>query len=324
MAVSRFIYTEEMIEYVKEIAPGRLNKEITELFNKQFGLDKTVTQISSMKRNHGITSGNPKPKGIKLFTEEQEKFIKDNVKGTYDKDMANMVNEKFGTSYTVSQIKSLKARRKWKSGTPTKFTKGRKPWNKGLKGLNLGGEAGWFKKGQVPDNYKPVGSERVDSKDGYIVVKVQDDGEWHERWRHKHVVVWEKHNGKVPDNHVIVMLDGDRTNCDIENLMMISRRTLSYLNRDIGLTNDAEENKTRIKLAELESLISELKLTGGDKEHFEKCAKLAEVKGIGHQNFVARLKRGWSIEEASSLPLNSRRHNDVSKHKNKVCNKQMA
>src|SRR5699024_8408101 len=300
MAVSRFIYTKEMIDYVRKIAPNRPNKEITKMFNEKFGLDKTTNQIKAMKSNHRIFSGNVRQKRSVLFTKEQEDFIKSNLEGKFDKEIRDMVNEKFGTNYKTSQISSLKSRRGWRSNA-AKFTKGYKPWNKGMQGFSpKGSEKGWFKKGDVPLNYRPVGSERVDSKDGYIYVKVSDDGLWQNRWKHKHVVEWEKHHGEIPDNHVITFLDGDKTNTHISNLTMISRRTLFYLNRSEGLTDDKEENVVRIKLAELDSKVSKLIKTKSEEEKYKEYKAIAKSKGIQKETFNARLRKGWTFEEASS------------------------
>lgn len=306
MAVSRFVYTKEMIDYVREIAPGRFNKEITELFNERFGLNKTVKQIRSMKKNHKIKSGVKGASGRRLFSEEEEKFIKENVKGRYNKELTEMLNEKFKTNYTVEQVSALKNRRKWTSGLTGRFKKGQEPWNKGKKGLYFpGSEKGWFKKGQKATNLRPVGSERI-SKDGYIVVKVQEKGKYQERWRNKHVVEWEKHHGPIPENHVVVFLDSDKTNVSIDNLKMIHRRTLSYVNKNGGLSTDRNESLARIKLAELDSKIGNLSVTKNDEEKYIKYLKIAERNGIQKETFKSRLRKGWSFKESAYTPLNQR------------------
>ena len=41
-------YTDEMIEFLKEVAPQKTYKEITELFNKKFNLDVTAEIIKSL------------------------------------------------------------------------------------------------------------------------------------------------------------------------------------------------------------------------------------------------------------------------------------
>lgn len=52
------IYTSEMIEFLKEISPGKSVKEITCLFNKNFNLNKSNFQISALMKRKGIKTGN--------------------------------------------------------------------------------------------------------------------------------------------------------------------------------------------------------------------------------------------------------------------------
>lgn len=75
-----------------------------------------------------------------------------------------------------------------------------------------------FQKGHTPANHKEVGSERV-SRDGYVEVKVAEPN----TWRHKHRVVWEQANGKIPKGCNIQFRNGDKTDMRLENLYMISR-----------------------------------------------------------------------------------------------------
>lgn len=99
-----------------------------------------------------------------------------------------------------------------------RFQKGMTVWNKGMKGITIGGVETQFKKGQMPKNHKPVGSERF-SKDGYLEVKVEEP----RKWKMKHVINWEQLHGKVPKGYIVVMKDKCRTNVSPENLELISR-----------------------------------------------------------------------------------------------------
>lgn len=178
MTTRRFKYTKEHIDYVRCIAEGRYNKEITEMFNKKFGTDISVNAIRALKANHKIVS-NVSRGGFerkKLFTDQQEEFLKKNVKGTGNQKLTEMFNKKFRTDFSVTQVKGWKRRNKLSSGLDGRFVKGQEVWNKGMKGLVIeGSEKGWFEKGDVPINYRPVGSERICSKDGYVIVKVSDE-----------------------------------------------------------------------------------------------------------------------------------------------------
>lgn len=69
---------------------------------------------------------------------------------------------------------------------------------------------------------KPIGTEVV-APDGFVLVKVQDHGKKYERWRQKHRIVWEQRNGPIPKGFIVQFKDGNRQNCAIENLQLISR-----------------------------------------------------------------------------------------------------
>jgi hypothetical protein len=75
-----------------------------------------------------------------------------------------------------------------------------------------------FKKGQLPHNTKPIGYERVD-ENGYVYLKVSME----HKMVLKHRYVWEQANGPIPDGHNIAFRDGNRQNCDLSNLYLISR-----------------------------------------------------------------------------------------------------
>lgn len=305
--MSRFRYTEEHIEYVKSIAEGRYNDEIAELFNKKFGLDKTPSAINSMKGNHGITSGKlPKRRNqsTRLFTKEQENFIRKNAKGLYNDELAALINETFGLNITRQQINTWKSNHGVSSGLTGRFEKGHKTWNKGMTGLQIGGKETQFKPGQVPHNYKPVGSERICTKDGYTLIKVQDDGTYQERWRHKHVVVWEEYHGKkVPDNHVIVFADRNKQNLDIDNLLLISRSELVRMNQKNLFSSDSEVTKTGLNLIKLKNKTVDIEIYDGDREEFQKHVEIAKRNGISESTLIARRQRGWKLQDAVSKPL---------------------
>lgn len=110
------------------------------------------------------------------------------------------------------------------------FKPGQRPWNKGMKGLDLSGGKGQFQKGQKPHSYAPVGSERI-TKDGYRQRKMTDTGYPPRDWRMVHHLVWEAHTGaQVPPGHALVFRDGDKTNTAIENLELVTRADLMRRN----------------------------------------------------------------------------------------------
>jgi hypothetical protein len=133
-----------------------------------------------------------------------------------------------------------------KHGANTRFTKGRTPENKGKKWNEYMSPEGkqkslksCFKKGHIPNNHRPVGSERI-NVEGYIEIKIQEPNVWEQ----KHRVVWEQHYGKIPKGCNIQFQDGNRQNCDIENLYMISRENQA---RENSIHNYPEDVKKAIR-----------------------------------------------------------------------------
>ena len=50
-------YTDEIINFLREIAPGKTYKEIVEIFNKKYDLDMTVDKLSSLLSRKKINTG---------------------------------------------------------------------------------------------------------------------------------------------------------------------------------------------------------------------------------------------------------------------------
>src|SRR5690349_10069864 len=124
------------------------------------------------------------------FTPEQRDFIKNNAPGRGTGELTELFNAHFGLNLPIGKIKSFKGNHKISSGLTGRFEKGHVPANKGKKGISQGGVETQFRKGHKPHNYVPVGSERVNGYD-YVDIKIADPN----KWRGKHLIVWEQHNG---------------------------------------------------------------------------------------------------------------------------------
>lgn len=201
------------------------------------------------------------------YTDEMKQFILDNYKGRYNQELADLFNQKFNTNITSRMIKSYKANNKLNSGLTGKFRKGQTPHNKGKKMPKEVYEKvkhTMFAKGNVPPNHRPVGSERI-SKDGYIEVKVAEPN----KWRLKQRVVYEEAKGKIPEGCTIIFLDGNKQNCNIDNLRCITRSELLYLNCN-GLNNSNEITETGILMARLDRAKNKKKQELKDK-NVKKC-----------------------------------------------------
>lgn len=191
--------------------------------------------------------------------EEQVRFIKDNGRGNDNAALAKLVNDKFGTTYTERKIGSIRYRYGAVSGLVTRvpnsgrFQKGHTPASKGRKQeefMSVEGiertKATRFKPGHTPANHRDVGSERINVY-GYVEVKVAEPN----KWRLKHQIVWEQHYGERIAEDMIIFLDGDKTNCSIENLATVTKSVNARLNQNHLRSRSPEITKVSITLGKL-------------------------------------------------------------------------
>ena len=98
------------------------------------------------------------------------------------------------------------------------FKKGHKPTNA-------------YKKGHVPDNTQPLGTESI-RRYNNIFVKTESG------WQHKHKIIWEQINGKVPKGKYIIFADKDNRNFNIENLICVDKAELMRRNSASNLPTE--------------------------------------------------------------------------------------
>lgn len=198
------------------------------------------------------------------YSPEHIEFIRSNISGCRFKELTNRFNKQFGMNLSVLAMISLADRHGLHNGIdsrlntghkPTQFKKGHVPFNKGKKGISYPGmEPTQFKPGNRPWNYMPVGSERVNA-DGYVDIKIADPN----KWKGKHILIWEAANGPVPRGYVVIFGDGNNRNFEPDNLLLVTRAQLVRLNQSNLIQNDAELTKTGIILADIYNKIGKIK-----------------------------------------------------------------
>jgi len=202
-------------------------------------------------------------KNYHRYTPKEISFIKRHVSGRSRADLANLFNvQHFGEPVTLSQLSNILCRLGLRNGLRGKNLPNLVPWNKGMKGWNPpGSEKGWFRPGHPGYRYKkmPVGSERI-TEDGYVQVKYSGrKGAQKNRWKAKHVLIWEKANGRVPKGHAVIFADGNTRNFDLSNLLLVSRAELAVMNRCKLISPRAEVTRTGKTLADLKMAVADRK-----------------------------------------------------------------
>ena len=196
-----------------------------------------------------------------IYTEEQKKYIFNNYKGIGNQELTDMFNKKFGTQLIKRQIKNFKRNNKLDSGLTGRFEKGQISFNRGKKWCEYMSEEGQansrkttFRKGNLPHNYRPIGSERI-NVDGYIEIKVADPN----KWELKHRCVYEEHFGKIPEGYNVMFLDKNKLNLEPDNLILVSKHEDLIMNRYKLIYANKELTKTGHLIAKVISKSGKLK-----------------------------------------------------------------
>jgi len=119
------------------------------------------------------------------------------------------------TAEYLASPHACRLRRDSRIGASFRFLPGHVPANKGKKmppEIYAKCRATMFKKGGWSTRnaamYKPIGTLRIGSKDGYLEQKITDAGRGGQRWRAYHRVVWELAHGPIPVGHVVAFKPG--------------------------------------------------------------------------------------------------------------------
>lgn len=258
------LFSKEEEALVRKAVKRRPVKESAFIVSAAVGREITEAQLRSWMRNHHCPSGYvPRGGNNRLFPAEEEKKVRSVVKGRSALEAARVLSGMYGKSVTEAQVKAWRKNHHCPSGTDGRFPKGWVPYSAGKRPQDLCHgkaklaklEASWYQKGHVAPNHLPVGSV-VTNKEGYKLIKVREKGTQWERWQFLHRKVWEDAHGKLPEGAMITMLDGDKGNCSLSNLRLITKGVNSQLtNRH--LRDGAEETaESRLALARLYDGIS--------------------------------------------------------------------
>lgn len=261
-------YPQEVHDFIRNHCQGMRDHDLAELCNRELGTHFTRQSLRSFRANHGYKNG------LGRWTSDEYKkykyppgmyeFIRDNSWEVSSKDMAEMVNEKFGTDFTQTSMKAFRQRHGIKSGLTGWFQKNHPSGNKGMKQEEFMSpeaiertKATRFKPGTIPPNTKPVGTISV--VDGYKLLKVKDKGPRWEMWKPLHRYVWEQHNGPIPEGMIVVFKDQNAMNCDINNLLLITRAEHAAMTKKKLRSKDPELTEAGLGLVRLERTIKDKK-----------------------------------------------------------------
>ncbi|MFW8589861.1 HNH endonuclease signature motif containing protein [Glaciecola sp. 2405UD65-10] len=245
----RWTYTKPMLNFLTKHYPNCFVDELTKRFNKRFNLNKTEVQIKACLFNHNIKAGVRRSRPVRLYTDKHLTWLKQWYPKLKLPELTEAFNKKFkGMNVSANSIRGCLKNNKITCGRTGHFVKGGASWNKGMKGLDTGGSAGWFKPGSIPVNHRPLGTERINIC-GYVEVKVAEPN----KWDLKHRVVWREHHGEITSDDFIQFRDNNRLNCSIDNLFLSNK----FIN---GLMNSTGLNQLTGELKDTAQTFAKLKI----------------------------------------------------------------
>ncbi len=269
-------------EELRTLCFGRNLVSAGNIFNESHGTSFSRDQFRRIAKENNIVA--------KVYPEAVNNFIIEHHKGTPYREMARMVNEKFGTEYGPENMKQRYSSLKLDSGLTGQFEKGHVPATKGMKWDEYmpkesqeRSRATCYKKGNVPVDHKEVGTitirnqhatgdEALNRKVYYI--KISEPNKWEPLHHHN----WKKKHGKIPRNHVVAFVNGNSLDPRIENLEVIPRTLWAVMNH-WGITYTCrEEFEAAVLMAKVKCRINSIKRDKRKRKSEQRRQKKMDVQ----------------------------------------------
>lgn len=239
-------YTKEQDEWLIKNFRRYPLKEFTNTFNKKFKLNKNPTTLF----DHIVyTLKCPIIKPVHYYTKEQDEWLNVNYYNYSREQLSIEFNKKFNlnqSKYAVATHcldvlnvtrkhpvhKFTKAQDKWLCDNRSNYTTVKltelfnKKFNTNLSHGSIQHHIldALHIKIEDPDKKNmPIGKQTITS-DKVVKIKVSNNKR-HNNWKLLGHLVWEQHYGPLPKGYRIIFLDGDSTNCAIENLKCVTHST---------------------------------------------------------------------------------------------------
>ena len=230
-------WTNEMKEFIRTMSSEDLRIiDLRDLVNSRFGKSLTYQQMKTFMYHERL----PFKRNVRhniLLSDEQAEYLISIIPGRSSSEVRDMINGKYGLDLTLAQIRGWKKNHHVPSGYDTRYRSGEPSWNTGKKFPGRTNNGCWAD-GHVADNALPIGSIR---KRGDYWSKKVKDGYLNDNWTYLHRIIWEELHGPVPDDHVILFLDGNHDNLDPENLVCVPKAAACVANAQYGMVNGEPE-----------------------------------------------------------------------------------
>lgn len=206
-------YTHDIIDFIRNNAEKGTDWLINELkIQHNIITNKTILGTLCYRNKIKLRRFSGSNRGLNGYVKD---FIVENYNNYSFRELAEMINEKFGIETTFERVREY------------------------CRSLGL---KGYSKQKHLNKKKLPIGTERIHN-DAHgrpkIYIRYRDEqiekngnartNEWVVNWMPKTRYVWQQHYGEIPKGYCLIQLDGDYSNCDISNLRMVSTSTFMKL-----------------------------------------------------------------------------------------------
>ena len=256
-------YTAEFLAAVAALYPHHSRREVADRVNARFGTQVTVNHIKHLAARRGWRqSAATRSAACRLMPPAHVARLRALYATLPASACAAKVNDEFGARYTAVQVQNClrsygirvpagKANRGQFQHSANSYTP--------PKGHRFS-PATEFQPGHngVPSRRTPIGHERMSATG--LLVKVAQTNPYTgapSRYVRKARWVWEQAHGAIPPGSMVVQVDGDPANCDLDNLVLLTRAEMLALNHKDAPppSRDPGVNRARITLARLQAAI---------------------------------------------------------------------
>ena len=261
-------YSIEEYNFLAENCSIMCARDLAIELNKRFHTNRTKNGVLYYLKSKGLHAVHEQQSSWykPIFTDEEIQFLRDNGGKMSRKELHKLMEDTFHKEFKFNSIRSLCV--KFNVSSPNgdcRFTAETSPrWQKGLSKEE-------FKSHYTEESYNRMIQRRIESNIKYsigdeiirhdipfIVVNNEFGKGIDHRLQRKDTYVWEQHYGKLSKDDMLLHIDGDPSNCDINNLICIPKLYRMQFAQNDWYHADPEIKKLAVQWCKLHYTVKDM------------------------------------------------------------------